>query len=34
MLVAGIDVGAKNVHAVLIRDGDLVARAVVASGFD
>lgn len=34
MLVAGIDVGAKNVHTVLIRDGDLVARAVVASGFD
>lgn len=34
MLVAGIDVGAKNVHAVLIRDGSLVARAAVASGFD
>ncbi len=34
MLVAGIDVGAKNVHAVLLRDGDLIARAVVASGFD
>jgi predicted CoA-substrate-specific enzyme activase len=34
VLVAGIDVGAKNVHTVLIRDGDLVARAVVASGFD
>ena len=34
MLVGGIDVGAKNAHAVLIKDGDLVARAVVASGFD
>lgn len=34
MLVAGIDVGAKNVHAVLIKDGELVARAAVASGFD
>jgi len=34
MLVAGIDVGAKNVHAVLLKDGELVARAVVASGFD
>lgn len=34
MLVAGLDVGAKNVHAVLIKDGELAARAVVASGFD
>jgi benzoyl-CoA reductase subunit D len=34
MLVAGIDVGAKNVHAVLIGDGDVVARVVVPSGFD
>jgi len=34
MIVAGIDVGAKNVHAVLLRDGELVARAAVASGFD
>jgi predicted CoA-substrate-specific enzyme activase len=34
MLVAGLDVGAKNVHAVLIKDGYLAARAVVASGFD
>ena len=34
MIVAGIDVGAKNVHAVLIEDGKLVARATVASGFD
>jgi len=33
-LVAGIDVGAKNVHAVLIKDGEPLARAVVASGFD
>jgi benzoyl-CoA reductase subunit D len=34
MLVAGIDVGAKNVHAVLLKDGELVARATVPSGFD
>lgn len=34
MIVAGVDVGAKNVHAVLIKDGELVARATVASGFD
>ncbi len=34
MLVAGIDVGAKNVHAVLISDGEVVARAAVPSGFD
>jgi benzoyl-CoA reductase subunit D len=34
MLTAGIDIGAKNVHAVLIRDGELAARAMVFSGFD
>ena len=34
MLVAGIDVGAKNVHVVLMKDGELVARAAVPSGFD
>ncbi len=34
MLVAGIDVGAKNVRTVLLVDGELVARATVASGFD
>jgi benzoyl-CoA reductase subunit D len=34
MLAAGIDIGAKNVHAVLIRDGELAARAMVSSGFD
>ena len=34
MIIAGIDVGAKNVHAVLIKDGELVARATVLSGFD
>lgn len=34
MIVAGIDVGAKNVHAVLIKDGVVIARAAVASGFD
>jgi predicted CoA-substrate-specific enzyme activase len=34
VIVAGIDVGAKNVHTVLIKDGGVVARAAVASGFD
>ena len=34
MYVAGIDVGAKNVHAVLVADGEVVARATVPSGFD
>jgi benzoyl-CoA reductase subunit D len=34
MLVAGLDVGAKNVHAVLMNDGEVVARATVSSGFD
>lgn len=34
MLVAGIDIGAKNVHAVLIRDGERIALATVPSGFD
>ena len=34
MIVAGIDVGAKNVHVVLLQDGALVARATVPSGFD
>ncbi len=34
MIVAGIDVGAKNVHVVLLQDGRLIARAAVSSGFD
>jgi len=34
VLVAGIDAGAKNVHVVLLKDGDLVARAAAVSGFD
>lgn len=34
MFVAGIDIGAKNVHAVLFRDGAVLARAAVPSGFD
>jgi benzoyl-CoA reductase subunit D len=34
MLVAGIDVGAKNVHVVLMKDGEPLARAAVPSGFD
>jgi predicted CoA-substrate-specific enzyme activase len=34
MFVAGIDAGAKNVHVVLIKDGEVVALAAVPSGFD
>lgn len=34
MIVAGIDVGAKNVRVVLVRDGEVIARVVVPSGFD
>lgn len=34
MIVAGIDVGAKNVHAVLLEDGRVVAKVSVPSGFD
>jgi predicted CoA-substrate-specific enzyme activase len=34
VIVAGIDVGAKNVHVVLVSDGSVVARVVVPSGFD
>jgi benzoyl-CoA reductase subunit D len=34
VIVAGLDIGAKNVHAVLVSDGEVVARAVVATGFD
>jgi benzoyl-CoA reductase subunit D len=34
VIVAGIDVGAKNVHVVVIEEGQVVARAAVASGFD
>jgi benzoyl-CoA reductase subunit D len=34
VIVAGLDVGAKNVHAVIIKDGEVAARAAVLSGFD
>ena len=34
MIVAGIDVGAKNVHVVLVGDRDVIARVSVPSGFD
>lgn len=34
MSVAGIDVGGKNVHAVILVDGDVVARAGAAAGID
>lgn len=34
MLAAGLDVGAKNVHAVLIENGSPLAQVSVLSGFD
>ena len=34
MIVAGIDVGAKNVQIVILSGGDVAARVAVASGFD
>jgi benzoyl-CoA reductase subunit D len=34
MIVAGIDVGAKNIHIVVLKDGGVAARVAVASGFD
>ncbi len=33
MIVGGIDLGAKNVHVVLVEDGAVIGRAVVISGF-
>lgn len=34
MIVAGIDVGSKNVRVVVLKDGEVAARVSVASGFD
>lgn len=34
MLVAGVDCGAKNVKALILEDGQILARASVLSGFD
>lgn len=34
MIVAGIDVGSKNIHVVVLQGGEVVARSSVASGFD
>jgi benzoyl-CoA reductase subunit D len=34
LTVAGIDVGAKNVHVVLMEGGRVIARVAVPSGFD
>ncbi len=34
MIVAGVDVGAKNVHVVVLRDGETAARVTVLSGFE
>ena len=32
MIVAGIDVGGKNVHVAIVRDGDILAKAEAPSG--
>ena len=34
MIVAGIDVGGKNVHAVILKDGQIIARAQAPSGIN
>lgn len=34
MIVAGIDVGSKNIQVVVLRDGEVAARVSVASGFE
>jgi predicted CoA-substrate-specific enzyme activase len=34
VIVAGIDVGGKNVHAVITRNGDILAKAAVPSGIN
>lgn len=34
MIVAGVDCGAKNVKALILQDGQVLARASVLSGFD
>lgn len=34
MLVAGVDIGAKNVHAVVFGEGQILGKAEVPSGFD
>ena len=34
MITAGIDMGAKNIKVVLLRDGEVLARSSVVAGFD
>ena len=34
MIVAGIDVGSKNTHVVVLKHGEVVARVAVPSGFE
>jgi benzoyl-CoA reductase subunit D len=34
MITAGIDAGAKTIKAVILRDGELVGRSMVPTGFD
>jgi activator of 2-hydroxyglutaryl-CoA dehydratase len=34
MITAGIDMGAKNIKVVVLRDGEVLASALVPGGFD
>ncbi|UCE18741.1 MAG: CoA activase [Gemmatimonadota bacterium] len=34
MITAGVDCGAKNTKVVLLKDGEIVAKSIVLSGFD
>jgi predicted CoA-substrate-specific enzyme activase len=34
MIIAGIDVGGKNVHIVITRDGEILAKAMAATGIN
>lgn len=34
MIVAGIDVGSKNIHVVVLKDGEVASRVAVPSGFE
>jgi len=34
MITAGIDIGAKNVKVVLVKDGEMVAKSMVPAGID
>jgi predicted CoA-substrate-specific enzyme activase len=34
MITAGIDIGAKNIKVVLVKDGEVVARSMIPAGID